>query len=883
MEKKNNSTKLFVVDISSFIFRAFFAIRPLHAHDGTMVNAVYGVTNMLLKLISEHQPTHIVMARDLSGPSFRHEIFEDYKANRSAAPEELVPQFDLIKKLLTLMKMPELSMESYEADDIIGSLVTQFQDDFDEIVIASGDKDLMQFVTDKVVMLDTMKNKKYDREGVFEKMGVWPEQVVDYLSLVGDTSDNIPGVKGIGAKGASKLLAQYQDLAGIFSHVHEVSNKRVLKGLTEYKEDAFLSQKLVQIVTDLKLNIKGDDLKYKFHIDEKLIEFLESLKFRSIISKLKELSEIDAHVSESHGQAPREEKNIHIIKTQEELEKFINHSEKLYVFFEQKMNEELSSFYVLNEKENYGKLVFNTQLTTLQLGETLNRFDGFVIGHKLKILMRSILFSGGKISFKTFDILLAAFNLEADLNSKFEALAERYLGVDFKMPVLEEGLLQEKEAQDYDQQLAMRLELTKKLYEYLKNEIEQFGVQDIFSNIDTPSMKVLANMEAVGISVDRSYLKKLEIDFSEKLLAIEAEITDRTKEKINLRSPKQVGQLLFEVLEFPIIKKTKTGYSTSIEVLQELDKRVDSDIPALIMKYRELDKLLSTYIKSLPELINEKTQKVHTHYQLAVASTGRLSSDNPNLQNIPTRTENGRMIRKAFMAQEGNIFIGADYSQVELRILAHYSQDPAMVKAFTHDLDIHAQTAAEIFSTPIEEVTKEMRSKAKAINFGLLYGQSSFGLAQTLGISRKEAKQYIDHYFEKFNEVKLFLNRLKEECAETGYAKTLWGRKRVISNIKSSNHVMKAMAERAAINSPIQGTAADIIKKAMVNVFHKIQEKNLEASLLLQVHDELIIECKESIQDEVEDILRREMMEAANLSVPLKVDISTGKTWYDLK
>lgn len=863
--------RLFIVDISSFIFRAFFAIRPLHSLDGTPVNAVYGVMKMILKLLSEHNPSHFVMARDLSGPSFRHEIYKDYKGNRSAPPEDLIPQFDLIDKLLDLMAIPSISMEKYEADDIIGSLAVQYENDFDEIVIASGDKDLMQFVGSKTSMLDTMKNKKYDKEAVFEKMGVWPEQIVDYLSIVGDSSDNIPGIKGIGAKGAAKLLEQYENLDSIFKNKEKLTNKRVVKGIYEYGDMGLLSRKLVSIVTDLKLPFTSDELSYRFTPSQGLLKFLESLKFSSIIRDLQNLSQIEPKKQLRKVQ-------FSLLEDLSALERFLESESTMSIFpvFKEGF---LTALYLANERGKYGKYL---QIEK-GVSRVLNSSGVLFLGENIQSFMRSLLLNGEEVQFDFMDVGLMDFELGENLDHALENLAARHLDKVISRPIINnEGLLKEGEADHYESDIADYLDIIFPLCKKLELEIREFGVEKLWRDLDRPLVRVLAKMEATGVWLDKDLLHGLGERFSEELEKIEERIIHFSQGEVNLRSPKQVGELLFETLKFPVIKKTKTGYSTGIEVLKTLEKKHDHEVPSLLIKYRELDKLMSTYIKSLPNEVNLKTGRVHTHYRITGTSTGRLSSDKPNLQNIPIKTENGRLVRKAFKARDGHVFVGGDYSQVELRILAHFCEDPTMLKAFRDGLDIHSQTASEIFNIPLGEMTPKVRSQAKAINFGLIYGQSSFGLSQTLGISRKEAKTYIDFYFERFGKVRDFLHSLKEKCQKFGYAETLWGRRRLTPDIKSSNFQMRSMAERVAINTPIQGTAADIIKKSMISLDKRLERENLKSKLILQVHDELILEVPENEVGLAKKILVEEMMGAFELKVPLKVDISESQNWYEL-
>lgn len=877
--------KLIIVDISSFIFRAFFAIRPMHRPDGTPVNAVYGVLSMLMKLINSYQPSHIVLARDTSGGSFRNEIYPEYKANRGAPPDELVPQFALINTLIEKMGIPNKAMPNYEADDIIGSMAVQYKDSFDEVLIASGDKDLMQFVDDKVKMLDTMKDKIYGREDVHEKMGVWPEQIMDYLSLLGDTSDNIPGVKGIGAKGASKLLEEYKDLDNIIANLESLSNKRAKTSLEKGVDDAHLSRKLVEIVQDLKLGLEPADLQYALEPNEELLEYLDELNFKTIKNKLKSGSSAITETKKANSFI-----NYDVLKEEKKWKKVVDSLEKFDQIF----------FDIIFEDGNYHSL--KPKVLGLALGEKnyviypedLGGFEKImneVLEHKhLHIIstdVKPIVCVANQLGInlenKYFDISQAHFVIDPDKKHDLQTIALEVIqeSVITKKELLKESLEQEQSIRNFEFGMAKRAFAGIRVYPWLAKKLKENNLEQIYNDLDLPLIKILANMEMQGIDLNSKFYTEIEKDFQQQVDDIDSAVQAIAETDVNLKSPKQVANLLFEKLGLPVIKKTKTGASTNSAVLEELDRMGESEIPAMILKFREIDKLLSTYVKVLPTLANDG--KIHTHFNQNVAATGRLSSDKPNLQNIPIRTENGRKLRKGFVPSEGNVLLGADYSQVELRILAHFSEDDVMIEAFKNDEDIHAQTAAEVFGMELDKVTSEERSYAKAINFGLMYGQSSWGLADTLGISKSEAASYIKQYFTKFHKVKSYLDTLKEECEKTGYTSTLFGRKRVIKDINSSNRQVKSMAERMAINTPIQGTAADIIKKAMIDIDKELREQKLKTKMLLQVHDELIFDVPKDELEIMEKIVVEKMENAVSLNVPLKVDMGTGSNWFDLK
>ncbi len=887
-----SKTRLIIVDVSNFIFRAYFAIqRPMSSPTGVPTKAVYGVQSMMLKMLSEHKPTHIFLARDTKGGSFRNKIYPAYKANRSAPPEDLIPQFPLIDRLINLMKLPTFSHDEYEADDIIGSACVQWKDQFDEIYIASGDKDLMQFVGGNIRMLDTMKDKLYTPADVEEKMGVRPDQIVDYLSIVGDASDNIPGMKGIGAVGATKLLKEYQTLENIIAHTSELKGKKVIEAFTDHLELGILSKKLVQITTDLDLGHTPEETSIKFYPSDDLLEFMKELGFTSAIAKYKEMRfqhhislESDKRMAGSN--VPDEKLDSALFKTP------LASTVTLVEVDENNFDEILNL--VLEAKEFAQHILYDSEdIYTRQIHRVYFAFNDItayavdrnfvgqliakvwsnpeieVIGENLK---RDFVYSLiNKIEFiaKKFDIGLAHFNINTNTRHDVDLLADEYLQMEMGV---DEHLANAQRAQ--------ALYLLSKIF---KTRLKELNLLEIYNTIDLKILPVLAKMEKEGISLNANYLREFEVELANEIKKIEAKIFEVSGEEINLNSPKQVGVLLFDKLKLPVIKKTKTGYSTDADVLEELEGMNLSEIPGLLLTHREFGKILSTYVKALPELVNPITKRIHTNYNLTVAQTGRLSSTNPNLQNIPVRSPMGEKVRKAFIAKPGKILLSADYSQVELRLLAHFSEDPTMLKSFQDDLDIHTQTASEVLDLPLSQVTSADRSMAKTVNFGLMYGQSSFGLASTLKISRTAAKLYIDKYFTRFNSIKTFLDTLKDKAEQTGYAETFHGRKRFLPDIHSQNRTIKAQAERMAINSPIQGTAADIIKLAMIHIDAEITERKLSSKMLLQVHDELIFEVEESEIDTMKELVKRGMETVVDLKVPMKVEMGFGVNWYDLK
>lgn len=874
--------RLIVIDVSNFIFRAFFAIRPLTAPDGTPVNAVYGVLTMFHRLINDLKPTHVLCARDTKGPSFRTEFYPEYKANRSDPPDDLKPQFALIDTLLERLHLPTIAMPGFEADDIIGTLIQKHQHEFDEILIASGDKDLMQFVNERVKMLDTMKEKTYGPADVEEKMGVPPQQIVDYLALIGDSSDNIPGVPGIGPKGASALLKEFGTLEACLERADEVKAKKTQSALKEHAELARISKRLATIKCDLDLPIGPGDFAFQFHADVELANYLDRLGFRSFLSKI---GPVEAPTQTQVAPAAVIAKNHDVkqvtVTTQQELQTFLKNSKdsvSLFAVFHDELDPfaSLTALAIMHEEA----LALVNLSDEAAVWRELATVGKRIVAWDLKPIWLRFLRFGLELT-EGEDLSQMCFVLSPEGRHDLDTLSREYTqeGLPSLAASGQGDLLQSSVDTGA---LAAHVRTVALAYQELKRKLIEQELDPPYRDLDLPLLKVLARMELHGISLDAKFFAELEKEFALQTAQIEKDVEKLAGHAVNLKSPKQVAVMLFEEQGLPVIKKTKTGYSTDADVLEELAALKTNPIPEMLLRYREVEKLNSTYVKVLPRLV-AADGRLHTHFRPSNAATGRLSSDNPNLQNIPVRTENGRRLRRGFVAAPGKILLSADYSQVELRILAHFTEDPVMLDAFATDKDIHIQTAAEVFGVKLSEVTKEQRNSAKAINFGLMYGQGAFGLSQSLKISQSEARDYIKLYFQRFGRVKGYLDSLKEKAEATGYAETLFGRKRLIPEIKSQNRQVKSMAERVAINSPIQGTAADIIKLAMVHLQQDLLEKKLEAKLLLQVHDELILELPPHEEAIVSQTVRERMENAVKLRVPLKVDMGVGLNWYELK
>jgi len=836
--------KLYLVDVSSMFFRAFYAVRMLSNSKGLPTNAIYGFLSMSVKLLKEVRPDYMVYCFDQPGPSFRKEIFEAYKANRSETPEDLLPQIPYVQKLTELLGIPAIGKERYEADDVIGSLVRFGKQNNLEIVIVSGDKDFAQLIDNQVIMYDTMKDVKYDPEGVLEKWGVRPDQFIDYLAMTGDSSDNIPGIKGVGPKGAQNLLHKYQTLDQVFDNVDQISAPAMRKKLAENKEMAYLSQKLVTIVTDLDLVENLSDISLKPIDNQKLSELLDELEFSTFKKKLLG----DGSATNNANKSQQSDLKVAELKTETVNPSQLAHW--LHDFDTVLAWKDARHFFMIKAEEC--KLI---EGSLEELGELLAPKKLKWRGFDVKALWREMGISRGEVQ---SDLMLSAYLLKAGPVRSLEELFQEQLG---------ESLPEFPQPQDIFAAFE-RTEAT------ILAKLKEQKMLPILQTVDLPLVEVLATMEAKGILLDVETLKiqseaiHIEVDELETMIKAEAQ------EDFNVASPKQLSVVLFEKLNLAKGKKTKTGYSTANDVLEKLQN--EHPIIPLILNYRELSKLKSTYLDSLPELVNPKTKRIHTVFNQALTTTGRLSSNHPNLQNIPIRTEKGKRVREAFVVPDGYKMLSADYSQIELRVLAHITKDEGLIEAFRQDRDIHAWTASEIFGVSLKDVDHDKRRMAKAVNFGIAYGQGAYGLAETLGISRTESKEIIENYFNKFPLVGKYMEDVVVSAKEEGYVETLFGRRRYLPELSSKNPMQRSFAERAAINAPIQGTASDLVKMAMLELFEDFSD-----SMLIQVHDELLFELPEkNIEDAAEHI--KEIMEGnVKLNVPLKVNVSWGQNWSE--
>jgi len=891
---------LYLIDISSFIFRAFFAIRSLHNSAGEPTNAVYGVATMLARLAEQAQPEYLAVVYDSKEPSFRKEIYSEYKANRSAPPEELIPQFARIERLIEAFEIHSYRQSGVEADDLIATLTHKWchASDQNQVVIVSSDKDLMQLVNDRVTLWDTMSDKRYGASEVEKKFGVRPDQIRDYLALVGDSSDNIPGVPSIGPKSAVDLLKEY----GTLEEVLKAAQKGKISGkkgetLKLHESDARLSAQLATVRLDLEVEIPVTSLRYHFHLTQLGVQLFEELDFHSLIEKwrtdLTEKSQSNEWV-ECRFRSITEEKDFQVLLEQIETRKIfgfdlettsLNPREAKIVGIAI-ATELTSAVYIPIGHKNTSQAQLPAKKVLDSLKPFLESTEYLKVGQNLKYdwsVLREYGFNPRGIG---ADTMVAGYVLESNGRHNLQTLAARYLK--YSVQTYEEVCGKGKDQLSFDEieiDRATRYSaedawVAVQLWDKLKPLLEAENLLKVFEKVDLPMVDLLAKMELQGVCIDEEWLKTLSKDFGCQLKSIEEKMGVYADGPLNLNSPKQLALLLFDKLGLPTQGKTKTGFSTDATVLEALSPL--HEVPRLLLEYREISKLKGTYVDPLPLLRDSKTGKIHASFHQTVAATGRLSSSDPNLQNIPIRTDRGMKIRRAFIPSPGNILVSADYSQIELRLLAHMSGDPELTRSFQQEEDVHQRTASEIFGIRTQDVTDQQRSIAKAINFGLMYGKTVFGLSQELKIPRKEAQNIIDRYFKKYSAVKVFLDHQIAQAKEVGYVTTLMGRRRRLPDINSKNAAVRANAERMAMNSPIQGTAADLMKLAMIALDEKLENGRYQSKMMIQVHDEVVLDCPKNEVSDVKKMVVHVMETAMSLSVPLRVNVASGENWMQL-
>ncbi len=858
---------MIAIDGNSLLHRAFYAMPLLSNKKGVYTNAIFGFMNMLIRLKKDYEPCSLILAFDRKAPTFRHKAYKDYKATRQKAPEELVPQFDLIKDLARLLEIPTYELDGYEADDILGSLAKVADDNKQPLMIVTGDKDELQLVSDYTSVLLTIRGisetKRYDKQLLMDEYGLTPEQFVDMKGLMGDSSDNIPGVKGIGQKTAIKLLKEYGSLENVLDNIDNLSGKKLKENLTIYRHHALLSKDLATIRRDVPLEFNLPNQPYDYPSSSGLKQFLLDLELNTIIEKL-DLESVKASGDKKEKQR---EKTFNNISSEDELIVFLD------LLLKQKqialaIGEHLSISW---NKDTTYRINFKNDLLGdgIDYHKALNILKPFFESEEIKKLVHDakswileLAKEGIAIKGISFDTMIGAYLLDPT-KSKYEPdrLLYDYTGIDTSIIDGADLLL---------------------LAEAILSKLKELDMEDLYYKIEHPLIEVLADMELTGFKLDRERLRELDLYFTKEQSRLTDEITSLAGQDFNLNSPKQLGEILFEKLGLPVQKKTKTGYSTNIDVLEALQGT--HPIIEKIIEYRQVAKIKSTYVDGLIPLISSKDDRIHSSFNQTVTATGRISSTDPNLQNIPVKLETGRRIRQAFISSGPDYtLVAADYSQIELRVLAHISADPTLIDSFVKRQDIHRRTAAEIFNVPMSKVTDEQRERAKAVNFGIIYGISDFGLSRNLKISREEAKHYIDSYLDRYPKIKEYMEQIVEFGKTNGYVKTLYNRRRNLPELMSRNYNTRSFGERIALNMPIQGTAADIIKLSMISVYNELKSKGLQSKLILQVHDELIIDAYKPELDIVIELLKNKMENVVDLSVPLIVEIATADNWYDTK
>lgn len=873
-------SRLLIIDGNSIMNRAFYANPKFITSKGMHTGAIYGFINMMMKIKGDLSPDYIVCAFDRKAPTFRHLEYDDYKAGRKKMPEELAMQFPVMKEVLRHMAVDILEIDGFEADDVIGTLSLKAENEGDEVYVLSGDKDTLQLASDKTKVVITKKGVSvvdvYDKEKFIEEFGITPTQFIDVKGLMGDASDNIKGVPGIGEKTAFKLIKEYGSIESTIENAENITMKKVRENLIAHAEDAIFSKKLATIIRDVQVDMDMEKLKSSEAYDvNELRRLFSELEFRTLLAKLSDGTAEEA--------APKEAVKMDFLEVEQpedleealsDLKKDIAEDQPVALYFDvhhaPKLSEREMSWMVLSSRDKHLYIDTKNIFASDKALDVLKDFlederlpkisfdikDGLTIFKRLGIQPRNI----------SFDVNLAAYLLEPT-DGKLTLK-------DLTLKNLPEAAVPEgKDGEVY---------LTSKLfdlYEKFSEEMEETELHGLYYEVELPLTGILSDMEIEGFNVNEALLDEMTVTFKGDIDQLEKEIYDLAGEAFNINSPKQLGTILFERLDLPVIKKTKTGYSTNVDVLEALKDK--HPIIEKVMQYRTVTKIYSTYIVGLKSAI-DGDGRIHSTFNQTLATTGRLSSTDPNLQNIPIRHEMGRAVRKVFIPHdEDSILLSCDYSQIELRVLAHISGDEKMIEAYNGDIDIHTKTASEVFGVPMEEVTYALRSSAKAVNFGIIYGMSDFSLSQDLGITRKEAKEYMDIYFSRYPKVKEYLDNIVLEAKEKGFVRTIMNRRRYIPEINQRNKIVQAAGVRLAMNSPIQGSAADIMKMAMVKVYEALKEKNLTSSLILQVHDELILNTRKDELEIVQKLVKEEMENAVKLKVKLQAEESVGETWFE--
>ena len=885
-------SKFLLIDGNSLIYRAFFALPPLTNSTGMHTNALYGFTMMLIRLLQEHQPAHVMVAFDAGKITFRNEQYPQYKSGRKKTPPELIEQFSYVKELLSSWNIAQFEREGYEADDIIGTFAKKASEQNMNVLVVTGDRDMFQLASPNVEIALTRKGvteiERYDVQKIQDVYGLTPSQMIDLKGLMGDTSDQIPGIPGVGEKTALKWLHQYGSLEQLLLHQHELKGK-IKEKVKQYEQQACLSKRLATICTDVPMDVSFDQIMFTGVDSEQSTRILNRFEFTSLREKIKVLCDKEESITVQHT----DNVDYHIVSITEEtiqtLEKQYDNIEviDLEVYGENPHYATVVSLFLASQETYYyisSKVLYSSCAQSLRdwLKDPLQPKRGYDL-HRTHLALH---WTGIEFAGASFDVQLAAYLLDptqidqtiggicAKYGLPYDITDEQVAGKAAKHRLADEPTLM--------RYFVQKVSAIRAIIPLQQKELQRDEMNDLFYKLELPLSLVLVNMEKKGIKIDEKSLKQLGSQFQQQIHTLVDHIHTLAGMSFNLNSPKQLGEVLFDHLGLPVIKKTKTGYSTDVEVLEKLESH--HPILSSILQYRQLAKLQSTYVEGLMKEMSTDTKKVHTYYRQAVTATGRLSSQFPNLQNIPIRGEEGRKIRKVFIPERaGSFILAADYSQIELRILAHISKDVRLQEAFHQDLDIHAKTAADVFEVKLDEVDTEMRRSAKAVNFGIIYGMSDYGLAQNLNITRKEAGDFIEQYFQVFHGVRRYMEEIIKEAKQNGYVKTLLERRRYLPNINASHFNARSFAERTAMNTPIQGTAADIIKLAMVRMDEQLRDRRLKSTMLLQVHDELVFEVPEDELETMKALVSFVMEQAFPLSVPLKVEVNYGMNWYETK
>ena len=881
--------RLIIIDGNSIINRAFYALPDMTNSEGLHTNAVYGFTRMLFKIIDDYKPTHISVAFDKKAPTFRHKEYADYKAGRKKMPDELGQQLQPLKELLDTFNIHRMEMAGYEADDLIGTVAKMGEDNDFEVYIVTGDKDAIQLASNKTTTLITKKGvgevEEYNYDSVVERYEMTPTQFIDLKGLMGDKSDNIPGVPGIGEKTGIKLIKEFSSIENIIENIDQLKGS-VKKKIEENKEQAIFSKKLATIIRDVPIEISLDELSYGDYDKKAVIEEFKKFGFTTLIKQVLAMDDIE-------GESTVEEKielKISHLDNVLEFKKEVEKTNKLFIKTVSKVGNilEQNLMYVFLSADGENIYYINDEELEL-IKDIISNEEIKKIGYNLKDDYLAFKPYNMEINNMFFDIAIGEYLIDSKSSTSYECsdIAMKYLTKKIKSQeeLLGKGAKAKKfsdlSLEELSTYFGEILNTVYNVYPIMEKTFKDMDMEYLFYDVEMPLVEVLGSMEYCGMAVDKNQLNELGNKFKEIISNLEEEIFSLAGEKFNINSPKQLGVILFEKLELPVIKKTKTGYSTSADVLEKL--RDKHEIIDKITEYRQIVKLNSTYVEGLLGIINPISGRIHSSFNQTITTTGRISSTEPNLQNIPVKTEMGREIRKVFIADEHSKLVDADYSQVELRVLAHMSGDEHMIEAFQNDIDIHSKTASQIFGVDVNDVSSKQRSEAKAINFGIVYGKTDFGLSQDLNIPVPQAKAYIESYFANYDKIKVFMDDAIKNATDNGYALTIFNRRRYIPEINSSNFMVRNQGKRFAMNAPIQGSAADIIKIAMVNVFTRLKDENLKSRLILQVHDELIVEAVEEELDKVCNIVKEEMESAVNLQVHLDVDLNVGDSWFETK